>query len=204
MKILPFLLIYLLFSCVRAQQEEKITESDPVSNEEDSIFVILPEFIANQFDYPVGKPDSKGYFNAQKFGKNNHLGDDWNGLGGGNSDLGDPIYAIASGYVTFAKDHNPSWGNVIRIVHFLPDGKQVESLYAHCNEILVSENQWVSVGDKIGTIGNAHGRYKAHLHLELRSEVGLSIGKGYDSNTEGYLDPTEFIDSHRTIISETN
>lgn len=204
MKILPFLLIYLLFSCVRAQQEEKITESDPVSIEEDSTFAILPEFIANQFDYPVGKPDSKGYFNAQKFGKNNHLGDDWNGLGGGNSDLGDPIYAIASGYVTFAKDHNPSWGNVIRMVHFLPDGKQVESLYAHCNEILVSENQWVSVGDKIGTIGNAHGRYKAHLHLELRSEVGLSIGKGYDSNTEGYLDPTEFIDSHRTIISETN
>lgn len=203
MRYLSILLIYLLFSCVNAQQEETIVHIEPVLTEEDSTFIIPDEFIANQFDYPVGKPDSEGYFNAQKFGKNNHLGDDWNGLGGGNSDLGDPVYAIASGYVTFAQDYNPSWGNVIRMTHFLPDGEQVESLYAHCNEMFVTENEWVSVGDKIGTIGNAHGRYKAHLHLELRDRVGLSIGKGYDSNTEGYIDPTEFIEAHR-IIGERN
>lgn len=203
MRFLPILLIYVLFSCANAQQEENITRSESISIEEDSTFIIPPEFIANHFDYPVGKPDSKGYFNAQKFGKNNHLGDDWNGLGGGDSDLGDPVYAIASGYVTFAKDHNPSWGNVITIAHFLPDGQQVESLYAHCNEILVTKSQWVSIGEKIGTIGNAHGNYKAHLHLELRNQLGLPVGKGYDTNTDGYLDPTEFIDSHRTI-TETN
>ncbi|MDB0037751.1 M23 family metallopeptidase [bacterium] len=181
------------------QQEERIVETEQISVEADSIFVIPPEFVANRFDYPVGKPDAKGYFNAQKFGKNNHLGDDWNGLGGGNTDLGDPIYAIASGYVTYVKDHNSSWGNVIRIVHYLPDSSQVESLYAHCNEMFVTENQWVSVGDKIGTIGNAHGRYKAHLHLELREIVGLPVGGGYSKMTEGYLAPTEFIDSHRII-----
>ena len=198
MRSLPLILLYLLFSCANAQQEEKSAAKEIPVITEDSTFVVPPEFLADHFDYPIGKPDGKGYFNAQKFGKNNHLGDDWNGLGGGDSDLGDPIYAIASGYVTFARDHNPSWGNIIRIVHFLPDSSQVESLYAHCNEILVSKNQWVSAGDKIGTIGNAHGNYKAHLHLELRDEIGLPVGKGYDSNTEGYLDPTAFIDSHRT------
>ena len=203
MRSLPFLLLFILFSCVNAQQENKIIESEPVSKDIDSTFLIPPEFIADRFDYPVGKPDAKGYFNAQKFGKNNHLGDDWNGLGGGNSDLGDSIYSIASGYVTFAKDHNMSWGNVIRIVHYLPDSSQVESLYAHCNEILVKENQWVSLGDVIGTIGDAHGSYKAHLHLELRDQVGLPIGVGYDANNEGYIDPTEFIESHR-IITEPN
>ena len=29
------------------------------------------EFITNGFDYPVGKPDGEGYYNAQKFGENN-------------------------------------------------------------------------------------------------------------------------------------
>ena len=199
MRILPILLLSVLFACVNAQQEPSSPQDEAAVITEDSTFLVPEEFIADQFGYPVGKPDAHGYFNAQKFGKNHHLGDDWNGLGGGNSDLGDPIYAISNGYVSYAQEHIPSWGNVIRIVHFLPDSTQVESLYAHCHEMLVEENQWVSIGEKIGTIGNADGRYKAHLHLELRDEVGLPIGKGYDSETKGYLDPTEFIEAHREI-----
>lgn len=199
MRTLSFVLLVILFGCANAQQDENLSTETSPSIIEDSTFVILPEFTANRFDYPVGKPNANGYFNAQKFGKNNHLGDDWNGLGGGDSDLGDPVYAIASGYVTFAKDHNPSWGNVIRMVHFLPDSTQIESLYAHCNEMFIKENQWVSIGEKIGTIGNANGQYKAHLHLEIRDQVGMPIGVGYDSETEGYLDPTAFIESHRSL-----
>jgi murein DD-endopeptidase MepM/ murein hydrolase activator NlpD len=203
MRPLYFFLLFVLFSCVNAQEQQHKKLTVTVSSVQDSSFVIPQEFRANRFDYPVGKPDAKEYFNAQKFGKNAHLGDDWNGLGGGDSDLGDPIYAIASGYVTYAIDHNDSWGNVIRITHYLPDSSQVESLYAHCNEMLVTANQWVSVGDQIGTIGNAHGNYKAHLHLELRNEVGLPVGGGYSRDTRGYVDPTQFIEAHR-VISETN
>lgn len=199
MRTVPFIFLYLLFSCANAQQEGNSSAETMSTIVEDSTSIIPPEFIANRFDYPVGKPNAKGYFNAQKFGRNNHLGDDWNGLGGGNSDLGDTIYAIASGCVTFAKDHNPSWGNVIRIVHYLPDSSQVESLYALCNEMFVKKNQWVSVGEKIGTIGNANGRYKAHLHFEIRDQIGMRIGVGYARETEGYLNPTAFIKSHRSL-----
>ena len=198
-----FFLLFALFSCVSAQEEQHTSLTETAPPVENSSFVVPKEFLANRFDYPVGKPDAKGYFNAQKFGKNAHLGDDWNGLGGGDSDLGDPIYAIASGYVAYATDHNDSWGNVIRITHYLPDSSQVESLYAHCNEMLVKENQWVSVGDQIGTIGNANGNYKAHLHLELRDEIGLPVGGGYSRDTRGYVDPTAFIEAHR-VISETH
>ncbi len=153
--------------------------------------------LTNGFDFPVGKPDAKKYYNAQKFGDNNHLGDDWNGIGGGNTDLGDPIYSIGNGYVSFAKNVYGGWGNVIRIIHFIDKENQVESLYAHCNEIFVKKGEYIKKGQKIGTIGTNDGTYPAHLHLELRNEVGLPIGDGYSSNTKGYLNPTKFIKNNR-------
>ncbi|MEO9532511.1 MAG: M23 family metallopeptidase [Crocinitomicaceae bacterium] len=155
------------------------------------------EFIANHFDWPVGKPDGEGYYNAQPFGKNDHLGEDLNAVTGGNSDLGHPIYAIANGKVSFAEDIKGGWGNIIRIVHQLPDGTFVESLYAHCDEIKVKKGDWIKKGDQIGTIGDAHGQYYAHLHFELRSEVGMPIGGGYSSNKIGYLNPLKFIELRR-------
>lgn len=162
-------------------------------------FQYLPEYVATSFDYPVGKPNASGYYNAQAFGKNNHLGDDWNAVTGGNSDLGDPIFAIANGYVKFAADIGGGWGKVIRMLHQLPNGKIYESLYAHCDSILVSSDSWVKKGVQIATIGTADGRYYAHLHLEIRADSELPIGGGYAIDTSGYLDPTRFIDSHRII-----
>lgn len=144
-----------------------------------------PEYLANSFDYPIGKPDGEGYYNAQGFTKNNHLGDDWNGLGGGNTDLGDPIYSCANGYVVSAKDLGGGWGNVIRIIHKKPDGEMVESVYAHCDTILVKEKSWIKKGNKIGTIGNAHGAYYAHLHFEIRDVISMPIGGGYSKKHRG-------------------
>lgn len=161
----------------------------------DSLFKENPKFVAANFDYPVGKPNAKGYYNAQKFKENDHLGDDWNGLGGGNTDLGDPIYAIANGYVSFAKDIEGGWGKVIRIIHKYK-GKYYESVYAHCNSIQVKEGDFVKKGSLIATIGNANNMYLAHLHLEIRDNIYMDIGRGYAKNTSGYLDPTKFINKN--------
>ena len=158
----------------------------------DSIFKINSSFIANSFDYPVGKPDASRYYNAQKFGENLHLGDDWNGKGGGNTDLGDPIYAIANGYVVFAKNIKGGWGNVIRVIHKYRN-KYYESIYAHCSEIKVKKGDLIQQGQLIGAIGNVDGLYYAHLHFELRDNIFMDIGGGYSKNTSGYLDPSEFI-----------
>lgn len=154
------------------------------------------DYMSNGFDFPVGKPSAKGYYNAQKFGENLHLGDDWNGLGGGNSDLGDPIYAISNGYIEEAKDYAGGWGNVISIIH-LHNNKLYKSMYAHCDTVLVKENTFVKKGDKIATIGNCNGQYYAHLHLEIRDSLALDIGGGYSEVTDGYLDPTTFIKNNR-------
>ncbi|MFV0304903.1 MAG: M23 family metallopeptidase [Moheibacter sp.] len=179
--------------CKACSEKQEIREKAQVQSLEIKDSVLL----VNGFDFPVGKPDAKGYYNAQKFQVNNHLGDDWNGINGGNSDLGDPIYSIANGKVILAKDIKGGWGKVVRIVHTFEDGNQVESLYAHCDSIFVEKNQTVKKGTKIGTIGTADGQYLAHLHFEIRTDVSLPIGRGYSSQTRGYVDPTLFIEQNR-------
>ncbi|MEL7531455.1 MAG: M23 family metallopeptidase [Bacteroidota bacterium] len=189
-----------LFLCACGSASPQAKDQTPI----DTVSVIaeaeptLP--LADGFDFPVGPPDAKKYYNAQPFGENLHLGDDWNGRGGGNSDLGDPVYSVARGLVVEANDFGGGWGNVLRIVHQLDSaGRQVESLYAHLDTILLEEGDFVERGDQIATIGNANGAYWAHLHLEIRAKVGLALGGGYSQNTDGYLDPTLFIREHRPI-----
>lgn len=159
----------------------------------------LASWQCGRFDFPVGAPDGHGYYDAQPFGENHHLGNDWNGNGGGDSDLGDPVYAISAGVVSVASDHGGGWGNVVRVAHSCGAAsmQELESLYAHLDTIEVSAGQHVHRGQRIGTIGTAGGQYKAHLHLELRAQPGLPLGGGYSDDTSGYLDPKAFILRHR-------
>ena len=189
-----FVLLILLSSC---NSNDKIRGQIENKNQTKTIVNYDTIQFTNGFDFPVGELNANGYYNAQKFTENNHLGDDWNGTGGGNTDLGDPIYAIANGYVSCSENVNGGWGNVIRIIHFIDSNKQVESLYAHCDKRLIAAGEFVKKGTQIGTIGTNNGQYLAHLHFEIRNIVNLPIGGGYSSDTEGYLDPTEFINRNR-------
>lgn len=147
------------------------------------------------FDFPVGAPDAQGDYDAQPFGRNQHLGSDWNGVGGGNSDYGDPVFATADGRVWSVSDVGGGWGKVIRVVH--RDGRAcVESLYAHLSEIDVAEGARVRRGQRIGAIGDADGAYWAHLHFELRTQAGDPLGQGY-GNPVSQVDPTKFIRARR-------
>jgi murein DD-endopeptidase MepM/ murein hydrolase activator NlpD len=161
---------------------------------------------AATFDFPVGGGSADGYYNAQPFGRNAHLGDDWNGNGGGDPDLGDPVLAIADGVVRSTEDHGGGWGKVVRVAHDVGAAgapAYVESLYAHLATIDVEEGDLVTRGRRIGTIGDAGGRYPAHLHLEIRDRVGLPLGRGYGAETRGYLDPTAFIRARRPAREAT-
>ena len=123
-------------------------------------------------------------------------------MGGGNTDLGDPVYAVANGLVVYANDICCGWGNTVRVVHFLPyhsEYKYVESIYSHLHNIHAKPGDLVMRGDQIGSIGNARGRYSAHLHLEFRDFVNMSMGPGYSEDQFGYLNPTDFIDGNRPL-----
>jgi hypothetical protein len=155
---------------------------------------------ATHFDFPLGNENGAMAYNAQLFTENKHLGDDLNGIGGENSDLGDPIYAIADGRVLLARDGGPGWGNVVILLHaYLENGerKYVESYYGHVQDMLVHPGETVKGGQQIATVGTANGRYFAHLHFEMREFITPFIGPGYRENTRGWLDGTRFIEQHR-------
>jgi murein DD-endopeptidase MepM/ murein hydrolase activator NlpD len=172
----------------------------------DPAFQIAPAMLlaslptAARFDFPMGSENGALAYNAQPFTENRHLGDDLNGIGGENSDLGDPVYVVADGQVVFAEEAGPGWGKVIIVLHaYLENGerKYVQSYYAHVETILVEAKQKVRRGEQIATVGNADGKYWAHLHFEMREFTTPFIGPGYRQDTGGWINPTAFIASHR-------
>jgi murein DD-endopeptidase MepM/ murein hydrolase activator NlpD len=159
--------------------------------------------LADGFDLPVGKPDGRGYYKARGMRAHGHLGEDWDGVGGGDTDLGDPVYCIGDGVVVFARDCHQGWGNVIIVRHAYREGgsvRNVDSLYGHLDKILVHRGQAVRRGQHIAAIGNAHGLYDAHLHLEVRKNIAIGMSRDkFAQDFSNYYDPSEFIASHRHL-----
>lgn len=158
--------------------------------------------IADGFDQPVGKPDAEGYYTSRGF-LSYHPGEDWNGLKGGNSDLGAPVYAIGNGYVTFARDARMGWGNVVLIRHvFMEQGGlvMVDSMYAHLDKILVREGQQITKGQQVGTIGTNRGMYIAHLHFEIRKNLNIGLNRSaFKRDLTNYHKPGQFIAARRKL-----
>lgn len=154
---------------------------------------------ATRFDFPFGAENGAFAYNAQAFAENRHLGDDLNGIGGENSDLGDPVFSVADGRVLLARHGGPGWGNIVIVLHaYEREGERryVQSFYGHVETMLVSPDQVVQRGTKIATVGTANGRYLAHLHFEMREFVSPFIGPGYRNDTRGWLNPSDFIRQH--------
>lgn len=158
--------------------------------------------VAEGFDMPVGKPNGDGYYMSRGF-LSYHPGEDWNGLAGGNSDLGAPVYCIGNGYVTFAMDARMGWGNVVIVRHAYVEGgmlKTVDSMYAHLNQIMVRKGQQVSRGQQVGTIGTNRGMYTAHLHFEIRKNLFIGINRSaFAKDFTNYFRPTQFIAQRRSL-----
>lgn len=166
--------------------------------------------LADGFDFPVGKPNADGYYKARglRLKSPQHFGEDWNGRSGGNSDLGDPVYAIADGIVTFAHNVHVGWGNVILTRHAYRDPasgevKFCDTLNGHLTEILVKEGQHIKRGDKIGTIGTNFGMYPAHLHFEIRLNIHIGMQRtSAPADNVNWADPTQFITKYRRLNRE--
>ena len=88
---------------------------------------------------------------------------------------GTPLYAAASGTVTYAGSMG-GYGNIVLIDH----GGSVSTAYAHQNSIVVSSGTAVAAGQQIGTVGSTGNVTGPHVHFEVR--VG-----GSPQDPMGYL-----------------
>ena len=165
--------------------------------------------LADGFDFPVGKPDAHGYYIFRGFSQNGHLGEDWNGTGGGNTDEGDPVYSCAHGVVLFSQDYRRGWGNVIIVRHAYraKNGQivYIDSLYGHLKVRLVRVGQRVTRGQKIGTIGRGpYNMYTAHLHFEIRKDLRVGMRRDlYPKTYATYHSPKYFIRANRQLRYES-
>ncbi|MES2475902.1 MAG: M23 family metallopeptidase [Verrucomicrobiota bacterium] len=163
---------------------------------------------ALRFDSPLGTQHGGLTYNAQKFWEMNeshgghHCGDDLNGIGGMNTDLGDPVFATANGLVLYAGESSPSWGKTIVIAHRCADGKILQSMAAHLHRIDVAPGDLVARGSTIGTVGTANGRYPAHLHFEIRASDEIDIGPGYTSTPLDRLNPAATLSHLRNAADD--
>jgi len=166
-------------------------------------FQYAPTRSSDGFDMPVGKPDAEGYYRSRGLIIGRHMGDDWNGNGGGNTDLGAPVYATAHGLVVYAKDARMGWGKLVIVRHAYWEGGKwnyVDSLYAHLHQIFVREGQQVRRGQLVGSIGTNRGMYTAHLHFEIRKNLRIGINQGsYRKDLSNYYRPYDFILGKRQI-----
>ena len=166
--------------------------------------------LADGFDYPVGKPDGKGYYVARglRLREPIHFGEDWNGNGGGDTDIGDPVYATANGVVMFSYDVQVGWGNIVILRHAYRDQQSgkvrfCDSFYAHLLDRSVKVGQIVKKGQQVGRVGSNSGMYPAHLHFEIRHN--LSIGMQRESvprTMDNWADPRAFITKYRVLNRE--
>ena len=109
---------------------------------------------------PFGFPVRGNYRSTSGFGPRwgrMHSGHDWAGA------TGTPIHATADGVVTFA-GRQSGYGNLIKIRHEFG----FETRYAHLSRIRVEVGQRVSLGDRIGDMGNTGRSTGTHLHYEVR------------------------------------
>lgn len=77
--------------------------------------------------------------------------------------MGDSIFAATDGTVVYAGQGLRGYGNLVIVKH----NDTYLSAYAHANRILVSEQEKVTVGQKIAEIGST-GTDKVMLHFEIR------------------------------------
>jgi len=163
---------------------------------------------ALRFDPPLGSEHGALVYNAQKFWEMNekrggyHEGDDLNGIGGMDTDLGDPVFATGDGLVLYVAQPSPGWGNVAVIAHRAADGRTLHSMYAHMDRIDVKAGALVARGGRIGTVGTANGHYPAHLHFEMRASDGVDIGGGYAMDAGNRLDPAAMVAALRNAAPE--
>ncbi len=191
--------------------------------------MLMDTTLADGFDFPIGDKNAQGSYVDKKTGKKYsgwyiatqaaetyflgiHTGEDWNGNGGGDSDLGQPVYSPAKGKVIFSDECPSPWGNCMLIEHrYVENGviKTVFTQFSHLKELKVKKGEYVDRRQEVGSIGKGNMKeYPAHLHFEIRKENMREYDIDYWPTThekdvawvkKHYEMPSDFVKTHRKL-----
>lgn len=122
------------------------------------------------------------------------------------ADAHSPVYAAASGVVTFA-ERLTGWGKVIIVRHdpLVTTGQVLRGRYAHVEQIRVKVGDRVQRGQQIATVGNAEGIFPYHLHFDLSPTNALETAPwdwpqlNLERLKRDYVDPQKFVAAHRPM-----
>ena len=106
--------------------------------------------------------------------------------------VGTPIFSVTSGIAAHVRFDGAGYGHYVRV-----DGEGAIAIYAHLDQIFVSEGQPVNRGQAVGVSGNSGFSTAAHLHFELRL-LPCDDNNGYG----GRVDPLPHIDRKHLIIPD--
>ncbi len=192
---------------------------DLITNVEDGGVGPAPDGIRDGYYLATEYGSNEWLVNESGVGHySHHLGEDWNGDDG--EDGGDPVFAASNGTIGQI-GYLAGLGNYITIVHDLPyeitvgsiTTSQIVTLYAHLQNdlsggtvtvdgVILGSGSVVSIGQQIGNIGSSGGSWPDHLHFEIRLGTQYTDADGYnisEANPLGWVDPTDFINAHRTF-----
>ena len=187
--------------------------------------------VANGFRHPFGTGvhtpefDGDGYYVSQQFdvqnrhfGGRHHRAEDWAYEPGNGINV--PLLAPANGIV-LESGHNDSHGNYIVIRHELPytityDGYTTDSVttvHLHltglprdASGLAIEPGDVLKAGEQfglMGTTGQSGGL--VHDHFEIRLDGDLGLRSGYEPGPVDlpWVDPTDFILTHRYMGAVT-
>jgi murein DD-endopeptidase MepM/ murein hydrolase activator NlpD len=104
-------------------------------------------------------------------GQTPHPGVDLNSRGGGDADLGAPVYAATDGVVEAVRQWWPGgatgYGTYVVLRTESPWSPQVWLQHCHLQGALVEAGERVQAGDQLGTCGHSGNQPFAHLHWEV-------------------------------------
>lgn len=193
-----------------------------VLHEVPRVSLLLDSTLCDGFDFPVGDVNGKGTY-RDKATRRYHQGwnvvpeepsahegpqlgitsETWNGKGGGATDAGQPVHAIASGVVSVISD-SPG-GQVLEIEHrFLENGmlRTVTSVYRGVGECRAKVGDLVKRRQRIGVIAKAEGDTPTQLILGIQL-ADAPAAPAEAPNTPSALvsvTPSTFIRDHRKLL----
>ncbi len=182
------------------------------------------EFLADGYDPPIGtrmeRQEAKvwpgHWFDATGYGVRYFRGTPQEAFHTGadlnlnrpywDADARSPVYAMASGVVTFA-GRLAGWGKVVIIRHdpLVSTGQVMMGRYAHVENVRVKVGDRVQRGQQVASVGNAEGVFPYHLHVDLSPTTVLERAPWdwpkLDLNRlhQHYVDPRKFIEDNRPL-----